>query len=58
MAKAKATKAQTDTGKFKQVQRTANLLKQVSDPTRLQIILMLSEGEKNVGALCVRASPP
>jgi len=53
MAKAKATKAQTDTGKkFKQVQRTANLLKQVSDPTRLQIIMMLSEGEKHVGALC------
>jgi DNA-binding transcriptional ArsR family regulator len=59
MAKAKATtatkttKAQTDAGKkFKQVQRTANLLKQVSDATRLQIILMLSEGEKHVGALC------
>jgi DNA-binding transcriptional ArsR family regulator len=58
MAKAKATtatkltKTQTDAGKrFKQAQRAANLLKQVSDPTRLQIILMLSEGEKHVGAL-------
>jgi DNA-binding transcriptional ArsR family regulator len=49
----KTTKTQTDAGKrFKQVQRAANLLKQVSDPTRLQVILMLSEGEKHVGALC------
>jgi DNA-binding transcriptional ArsR family regulator len=49
----KATKAQTDAGKrLKQMQRAAILLKQVSDPTRLQIILMLAEGEKHVGALC------
>jgi DNA-binding transcriptional ArsR family regulator len=59
MAKAKATtvtkptKAQTDAGKsLKQAQRAALLLKQVSDPTRLQVILMLAEGEKHVGALC------
>jgi DNA-binding transcriptional ArsR family regulator len=59
MAKSKATtatkttKTQTDAGKrFKQAQRAAILLKQVSDPTRLQVILMLSEGEKHVGALC------
>ena len=38
--------------RFKQAQRAAILLKQVSDPTRLQIILMLAEGEKHVGALC------
>jgi DNA-binding transcriptional ArsR family regulator len=38
--------------RFKQVQRAAILLKQVSDPTRLQVILMLAEGEKHVGALC------
>ena len=36
----------------KRVQRAAILLKQVSDPTRLQVILLLSEGEKHVGALC------
>jgi DNA-binding transcriptional ArsR family regulator len=49
----KATKTQTDAGKrLKQMQRAAILLKQVSDPTRLQVILMLSEGEKHVGALC------
>jgi DNA-binding transcriptional ArsR family regulator len=59
MAKAKATaatksaKAKTDAGKsLKQAQRAAILLKQVSDPTRLQIVLMLSEGERHVGALC------
>jgi DNA-binding transcriptional ArsR family regulator len=36
----------------KRAQRAATMLKQVSDPTRLQVILMLSEGEKHVGALC------
>ena len=36
----------------KTIQRTANLLKQVSDPTRLQVIALLSEGEHHVGALC------
>jgi DNA-binding transcriptional ArsR family regulator len=38
--------------RLKQAQRAAILLKQVSDPTRLQVILMLAEGEKHVGALC------
>ncbi|WP_406694905.1 ArsR/SmtB family transcription factor [Singulisphaera sp. Ch08] len=48
----KPTKAQKEAAlRLKQAQRAANLLKQVSDPTRLQIILMLSEGEKHVGAL-------
>ena len=46
------TKAQKEAaGRLKQAQRAATLLKQVSDPTRLQVILMLSEGEKHVGAL-------
>lgn len=31
------------------IRQTAFLVKQVSDPTRLQIILMLSEEERNVG---------
>ena len=41
-------------------QRTANLLKQVSDPTRLQVIALLSEGEHHVGGLCdqFNMSPP
>ncbi len=32
--------------------RAATLLKQVSDPTRLQVISLLSEGERHVGGLC------
>jgi DNA-binding transcriptional ArsR family regulator len=38
--------------RLRQVQRAAMLLKQVSDPTRLQVIAMLSEGERHVGGLC------
>ena len=49
---ARATKAQREAaGRLKQAQRAAILLKQVSDATRLQVILMLSEGERHVGAL-------
>jgi DNA-binding transcriptional ArsR family regulator len=36
----------------KNLQRAAYLLKQVSDPTRLQVITMLSEREHHVGGLC------
>ena len=36
----------------KTIQRAATLLKQVSDPTRLQVISLLSEGERHVGGLC------
>jgi DNA-binding transcriptional ArsR family regulator len=28
------------------------LLKQVSDPTRLQVLMLLAEKERNVGGLC------
>ena len=35
----------------KQAQRTALVLKQISDPTRLRTLLMLSDGEKHVVAL-------
>ncbi len=38
--------------RLKRAQQAAILLKQVSDATRLQVILMLSEGERHVGALC------
>jgi len=37
--------------RLRQAQRAAMLLKQVSDPTRLQILLMLAEEERHVGAL-------
>ncbi len=51
--KAKAVKPKSDVAlRFKQVQRAAILFKQVSDPTRLSVITMLSEGERHVGALC------
>lgn len=38
--------------RLKQAKRASTLLKQMSDPTRLQVILALSEGERHVGALC------
>ncbi len=34
------------------VRQAADLLKQVSDPTRLQILLLLSQKERNVTELC------
>jgi ArsR family transcriptional regulator, zinc-responsive transcriptional repressor len=48
---ARTTKVKDSGQRLKQAQRAATLLKQVSDPTRLQVILMLSEGERHVGAL-------
>src|SRR5215218_1655309 len=39
-----------------QARRASILLKHVSDPTRLQVILILSEGEQHVGALCAQLS--
>jgi DNA-binding transcriptional ArsR family regulator len=49
---AKATKAHRGDARWlMQVQQAATRLKQVSDPTRLQIILMLAEGEKHAGGL-------
>jgi DNA-binding transcriptional ArsR family regulator len=52
-AAARASKAKKGAEqRLKQIQKAAILLKQVSDPTRLQVILMLSEGERHVGALC------
>ena len=38
--------------RLRKAQRAAILLKQASDPTRLQIMLTLADGEKHVGALC------
>ena len=36
--------------------RASTLLKHVSDPTRLQVIMILDEGEQHVGALCDQLS--
>jgi DNA-binding transcriptional ArsR family regulator len=35
-----------------EIRRVADLLKQVSDPTRLQVVMLLSEKERNVSELC------
>jgi DNA-binding transcriptional ArsR family regulator len=35
-----------------EIRRVAELLKQVSDPTRLQVLILLSERERNVTELC------
>ncbi len=35
-----------------EIRRVADLLKQVSDPTRLQILMLLAEKERNVSELC------
>lgn len=40
---------------FLQTRRASILLKQISDPTRLQILLVLAQREEHVGALCMRA---
>ena len=39
-----------------QARRASILLKHVSDPTRLQVILILADGERHVGALCEQLS--
>ncbi|MFI5456540.1 MAG: ArsR/SmtB family transcription factor [Isosphaerales bacterium] len=39
-----------------QARRASSLLKHVSDPTRIQVILILAEGERHVGALCAELS--
>jgi DNA-binding transcriptional ArsR family regulator len=42
--------------RLKVAQRASILLKHVSDPTRLQVVLLLSEGEQHVGSLCEQLS--
>lgn len=40
----------------KQAKDAATKLKHVSDPTRLQVVLILADGEQHVGALCDQLS--
>ena len=60
--KAKATTGRTKTSakasdqRAQQAKRASILLKHVSDPTRLQVILILADGERHVGALCEQLS--
>jgi DNA-binding transcriptional ArsR family regulator len=35
-----------------EIRRVADLLKQVSDPTRLQVLMLLAQKERNVSELC------
>jgi DNA-binding transcriptional ArsR family regulator len=55
-ASSKAKAAKEAGARLKVAQRASMLLKHVSDPTRLQVILTLSEGERHVGALCEQLS--
>ena len=56
----KTTKVTNEAKRTMTIQRAAILLKQVSDPTRLQVVTLLSEGERHVGGLCdeFNMSPP
>lgn len=42
--------------RYQQARRASILLKHVSDPTRLQVIMILADGERHVGALCSQLS--
>ncbi len=53
-SKSKAVKAADQ--RSQQAKRASILLKHVSDPTRLQVILILADGEQHVGALCSQLS--
>jgi DNA-binding transcriptional ArsR family regulator len=45
-------KATGPADRLKAARAAANLLKQVGDATRLQVLLILEQGERNVGELC------
>jgi DNA-binding transcriptional ArsR family regulator len=53
---APARKSKEAEQRHQQARRASVLLKHVSDPTRLQVILTLVEGEQHVGALCAQLS--
>src|SRR6516162_3933742 len=49
----RASRSSTAAGRsLAEIRRVAELLKQVSDPTRLQVLMLLSEKERNVSELC------
>src|SRR5580698_6438391 len=51
-SKASASKPAPPTRPSPEIRRVAELLKQVSDPTRLQVLILLNERERNVTELC------
>jgi DNA-binding transcriptional ArsR family regulator len=48
----KASKSAPPARPSAEIRRVADLLKQVSDPTRLQVLMLLSQKERNVSELC------
>jgi DNA-binding transcriptional ArsR family regulator len=48
----RSSKSAAPTRPTAEIRRVAELLKQVSDPTRLQVLMLLSEKERNVTELC------
>src|SRR4051812_49998570 len=49
----RSSKTATAAGKpLAEIRQAADLLKQVSDPTRLQVLMLLTEKERNVSELC------
>jgi DNA-binding transcriptional ArsR family regulator len=52
MKSAKSAKAAASSRPSAEIRRVAELLKQVSDPTRLQVLMLLNENERNVSELC------
>ena len=51
-ASTKASKTSAGPRPSAEIRRVADLLKQVSDPTRLQVLMLLNEKERNVSELC------
>jgi DNA-binding transcriptional ArsR family regulator len=50
--KTKTKSSKTPTRPTAEIRQAADLLKQVSDPTRLQVLMLLTEKERNVSELC------
>ena len=50
--KTKTSKTAAQQRPSSQIRQAADLLKQVSDPTRLQVLMLLTEKERNVSELC------
>src|SRR4051794_33763381 len=52
LTKSKAAKPAPPTRPALVIRQAADLLKQVSDPTRLQVLMLLTQKERNVSELC------
>jgi DNA-binding transcriptional ArsR family regulator len=52
VAKVSRGQKKSDDQPLARLKRAAVLLKQASDPTRLQVVLMLGDSEQHVGGLC------